>query len=386
MAETSREREGILARPATLPDDLLLEILARVPYRSLCRFRCVSPSWRALCSERGILRRSPQALSGFFCYTDDDLWDARFLNFPGGSGGRRPLVDPSLPFLRGAGYVHDFVLVDCCGGLLLCKFFTSPTPSSQLDNDYVVYNPATEEWTVLPRNEGLDPRNVIRLGFDPAAPSWFAVFVLLQDLDNDCELTGVEIYSSRTGLWTSRQTAGWSQQGTALEYHQDSVSVFLDGSLHLATDRSSIITVDMDGESLREFRRPYSGPGYIGQSQGRLHAIQIVQRNDDDDDDCCLLMVWVLQDYATGHWNLKHAANILELLGRQICKQVEEVYTLIAIHPERDLIFFIDEVEERLMSYDIDSQKLHVVYNKGEYYLLPYHPYTPCFAEWLPTR
>uniref|UniRef100_A0ACD5YCK9 Uncharacterized protein n=1 Tax=Avena sativa TaxID=4498 RepID=A0ACD5YCK9_AVESA len=166
MAETL-----ILAPPATLPDDLLLEILARVPYRSLCRFRCVSPSWRALCSEPGILRRSPQALSGFFCHALDDLCYVRFLNFPGGSGVRRPLVDPSHPFLRGAGYAHGFVLVDCCGGLLLCEFFTSPTPSSQLDTDYVVCNPATEDWTVLPRNEELHPWNIIRLGFDrPSRP------------------------------------------------------------------------------------------------------------------------------------------------------------------------------------------------------------------------
>ncbi|CAM0952817.1 unnamed protein product [Alopecurus aequalis] len=380
MTETSRE--GKLP-PPSLPDELLHEILARVPYRSLCRFRCVSPSWRALCSDPGILRRSPQTFSGFFCYALDDIRDARFLNFPGRSGGRRPLVDPSFPFLRDAGYAHDFIILDC-GGLLLCECFTSPTPSSQLDSDYVVCNPATEDWTVLPRTEELHPRNIIRLGFDPAAPSRFAVFVLLQDLDNGGELTGVvEIYSSETGLWTSRlQVDEWGQ-GTAVDgyYGEDSVSVFLNGILHLSTDHSSIVTVDMDGKTLAEFGRPFSGPGYIGQSQGRLHAIEIVQRFDG----CCLLAVWVLEDYASGDWTMKQAENILELLGREICKK-DESYTFIAIHPECDIIFFMDGVEERLMSYDMDSKKVHVVYNKGEHYLPPYLPYTPCFAEWLPTR
>ncbi|KAJ1263750.1 hypothetical protein BS78_09G210400 [Paspalum vaginatum] len=40
-----------------LPDDLVAEILARVPYPSLCRFKTVSRSWRALCSDPAIRRR-----------------------------------------------------------------------------------------------------------------------------------------------------------------------------------------------------------------------------------------------------------------------------------------------------------------------------------------
>ncbi|RLN43088.1 hypothetical protein C2845_PM01G18960 [Panicum miliaceum] len=36
---------------ASLTDDLLVEILRRVPVRSLCRFKCVSRSWRKLISD-----------------------------------------------------------------------------------------------------------------------------------------------------------------------------------------------------------------------------------------------------------------------------------------------------------------------------------------------
>ncbi|KAG2652667.1 hypothetical protein PVAP13_1NG400000 [Panicum virgatum] len=53
--------------PATqLTDDLLVEILSRVPYRSLCRFRCVSTRWRALISHPDYRRRLPQTLAGIF--------------------------------------------------------------------------------------------------------------------------------------------------------------------------------------------------------------------------------------------------------------------------------------------------------------------------------
>ncbi|KAM0903793.1 hypothetical protein ACQ4PT_018452 [Festuca glaucescens] len=91
MARRSRKKK----QPAvSLPDDLLVEILARVPYRSLCRFKCVSQSWHALCSDPDLRKMSPQTLSGFFCHArkkrdgrDDRI---RFVNL---SGNGRPLVD-----------------------------------------------------------------------------------------------------------------------------------------------------------------------------------------------------------------------------------------------------------------------------------------------------
>ncbi|KAF6991740.1 hypothetical protein CFC21_008795 [Triticum aestivum] len=193
MANRSREKKEQPAPAAeSLPEDLLLEVLARVPYTSLCRFKCVSKAWLALCSDPGLRIRSPQALSGFFCYARRD-WnnELRFVNL---SGRGRPLVDPGLPFLRGA-WDGGVRTVDCCGGLLLCECWKrSSATSSDADADYVVCNPATEEWTVLPANrELLQDSNIIRLGFDPAAPSRFAVFVLVGD-----RVTRVEIFSSET--------------------------------------------------------------------------------------------------------------------------------------------------------------------------------------------
>lgn len=307
--------------------------------------------------------------------------EIRFLNFPGRSG-QRPLVDPSLPFLRGGGYTHGFILVDCCGGLLLCECFTSPTPSHR-QVDYLVCNPATEKWSVLPRTEGLHSGNLLRLGHDPADPSRFTVFVLLRDHGNDDQLTGVEIYSSQTRTWTSKQS-GWPQE-TSVGFYEAANSVFLDGTLHLTTDGFSslsapkVVTVDMDGKTWQEIPRPFLCQGCIGQSQRCLHAVKI-----DNCIDKGLLSVWVLKDYASGDWTLKHTANISELLGRHL-REYGESYRLIGIHPDCDFIFFIDEMEGRFMSYDMDSRKVRVVYNQGEYYREANHPYTPCFAEWSTT-
>ncbi|EMS60040.1 hypothetical protein TRIUR3_01032 [Triticum urartu] len=358
MAEVSRRAAS------SLPEELLVEVLARVPYRSLCRFR-PSPASSALDDLR----------EDSLCHALDDNLRERYV-----SSIFRPLVDPSLPFLRvrGGGYTHGFILVDCCGGLLLCACFTSPTQSHR-QVDYLVCNPATEKWSVLPRTEGLHSGNLLRLGHDPADPSRFTVFVLLRHHGNDDQLTGVEIYSSQTRRWTSKQS-GWPQE-TSVGFYEAADSVFLDGTLHLSAPKA--VTVDMDGKTWQEIPRPFLCQGCIGQSQRRLHAVKIDHVNDNGR----LLSVWVLKDYASGHWTLKHTASISELLGRRRhLRGYGESYTLIGIHPDCDLIFFIDEMEGRFMSYAMDSRKVHVVYNQEEYYREANHPYTPCFAECSTTR
>ncbi|PAN32192.1 hypothetical protein PAHAL_5G470100 [Panicum hallii] len=64
MARRSRKKQ----RVPSLSDDLIVEIISRVPYRSLCRFKCVSRSWLALCADPDLRKKSPQTLSGFFCF------------------------------------------------------------------------------------------------------------------------------------------------------------------------------------------------------------------------------------------------------------------------------------------------------------------------------
>ncbi|KAI4976396.1 hypothetical protein ZWY2020_050003 [Hordeum vulgare] len=104
---------------ASFPEDALTEVLSRVPCRSLCRFKCVSKEWLALCSYSRVRRRSPQAMSGFF-YKDHGC---RFHNL---SGRGPPMVDPDLSFLRSS-YKH-FSVTQCSTSLLLCKCWKVPYP------------------------------------------------------------------------------------------------------------------------------------------------------------------------------------------------------------------------------------------------------------------
>jgi F-box interacting protein len=355
-------------QPATsLPEDLLIEILARVPFKSLCRFNCVSQSWLALCSDPDLRKRSPQALSGFFCFArDDEYHELSFLNL---SGKGRPLVDPDLPFLRGI-WDKGVRVMDCCSSLLLCLCWKS----SSTEADYVVCNPATEKWTVLPATKELHTKNIVRLGFDPAFPSRFAVFVLVQDL-YDREITGVEIFSSETARWTYTQSQ-WGHE-TSVDDVDGSVSVFFSGTLHLTTRDSSVITVDTEGKTWHEIRMPLSMEdttdyGFIAECQGRLYAMHMDYSNDR-----CQLSVWVLENYASGQWTIKHTTNMKRMIG------VDEVCTLVAFNSERNLIIHINGQDEKLVSYNMDSRKSHVIFSFERFFHLRCYPYIPCYAEWL---
>lgn len=261
---SQEEKQPVQQQPvASLPEGAVVEILARVPYRSLCRFKCVSKPWLALCSSRDIRKRSPQTLSGFFYYQANGL---KFRNL---CGRGMPLVDPSLPFLRESYkriYVQQF-----CGGLLLCICLNRCSVGHT--TDVVVCNPATEEWTVLPPTQVSSTLLVdsapICLGFDTACPSRFVVFVPMAYCGIDSEKVG--IYSSESGQWTYVHNK-WAS-GISLIDQSRRTRVFLNGIIHLSTLHESILTVDSEGKVWREIKLPDDSLSCIdivclGQSQG----------------------------------------------------------------------------------------------------------------------
>ncbi|VAH32563.1 unnamed protein product [Triticum turgidum subsp. durum] len=188
-------------------------------------------------------------------------------------------------------------------------------------------------------------------------------------------ITGVEIYLSETRTWIPKQT-GWAQE-TRVHHYQALNSLFMNGTLHLITKDSSIVTVDTGGKTWRKISRAYPGWECIGQSRRCLHVVDIDHYNDDG----FLLSVWVLED-ASGNWTLKHTVNLSELIGMHVHK-FDEPYRVIGIHPDCDLIFLVDMEHEKFILYDMDSRKVHVLYGGIGYHWQPYRLYTPCFAEWL---
>ncbi|KAI4976394.1 hypothetical protein ZWY2020_050001 [Hordeum vulgare] len=229
QSKKMKREDGQQGEEQSFPEDVLIEILSRVPYTSLFHFKRVSIERLALCSDPGVRKRSPQTLSGFFYFNLG--W--RFQNL---SGWSPPIVDSNLRFLRGS--YKFFSIQQCSTSILLCKCWKSRRPRQYGWNydpnpgpgqcfkwpeakefDYVVCNPATHEWTALPPIELPDHLSPIELpdhlsrfslgkyflGFDPATPSRFVVFVPL-DTYYVYGLSAAMMFSSETGGWTSMQS------------------------------------------------------------------------------------------------------------------------------------------------------------------------------------
>ena len=104
-----------------IADDILLEILSRVPAKSLRRFRCVSRHWLGIIDNPDHRKRLAQPLTDFFYNsTSKNRFPRSDLHFVNAFGSGRPLFYPPFDFLpdrRGL----DFL--DSCNGLLLCYWY-----------------------------------------------------------------------------------------------------------------------------------------------------------------------------------------------------------------------------------------------------------------------
>ncbi|XP_047060761.1 F-box protein At5g07610-like [Lolium rigidum] len=361
---------------AKLTDDILAEIISRVPYKSTCCCKCVSTRWRDLISHPDHREKMPQSLAGFFCndYSIDPLprIARRFTNV---SGKGEPLVDPSLPFLP---KYENVEVLDCCNGLLLCRCWTATDPKTL---DYVVCNPATEKWVVVPATEWSSKVNVARLGFEPAVSSHFHVFEFVpadvfwkrhepSAYAVPCFIK-VGIYSSKAGVWSEKKVPAST---CGLEVPVDSRTVFLRGTLYLSAFYGLVVAVDFEGNNWRFIHTPAyreDTPDGIYLSQGQLY---FTHEGDSE------LSIWVLEGE---NWTLKQSVSCLQLFG-ELYSLIGKYYKVISIHPEHNVVFMVSGPDKALISYDMDSRELCFICELGwDCTITSYIPYVPLFSKSL---
>ncbi|KAM0828107.1 hypothetical protein ACQ4PT_067766 [Festuca glaucescens] len=364
-----------------LTDDLLVEILSRLPAKSLCRFKCVSSHWLGLINYPDNRKNLPQTLTGFF-YTRSTVDDwVRGLespvHFTSVSGRRR---DTSFAFLSNHPRLD---LLHCCNGLLLGCWYDVSNQGNEFG--YVVFNPATEKCVTLPssdHSEFIRPR----LGFDPAFSSHFHVFEWVDEQDfewesderEDPDLAGVAVYSSETGGWVYKEKT-WNQH---IRLTDDPATVFLNGYLHfLADDRQlsdCLAVVDPKGETWMNFPVPGGlKRGFIQRSQGHLNYANFRR---DEGGAALWLVVYVLENYQSKEWVLTHSVETSYLFGGGIDVCLDVDFYWIAIHPDCNLVFFTAGCDNTLMCYNMDRRQVKVISNL-EGGMWRYLPYVPLYAE-----
>jgi hypothetical protein len=152
---------------AALPDDPLVEILCRIPAKSVCRFKCVSKAWRDLIANPQHRKKLPQAMQGLFFMAPVDRFNVSF-SFIDLIARSVPLdIEPAFSFLSELPEFHNLGLKDSCNGLILFKNHQELPSSDTLV--YVVCNPTTKTWQAVPTCGSLDLITCAYLAFDQAS-------------------------------------------------------------------------------------------------------------------------------------------------------------------------------------------------------------------------
>ncbi|CAO2169747.1 unnamed protein product [Urochloa humidicola] len=159
---------------AGLPYEDLLEILARLPARSVYRSKCVAKTWRDLIDDPLNRKKLPQTLEGFFF---QDVGGSGLEHFGFISVLPRPVpldIDPHFSFLTKLPEDESLLFLNSCNGLLL--FIRVRKSGSILG--YVVCNPATKQWEAVPICSCCLPLGGCSewstlLAFDPAVSTHF---------------------------------------------------------------------------------------------------------------------------------------------------------------------------------------------------------------------
>ncbi|XP_037423765.1 uncharacterized protein LOC119288232 [Triticum dicoccoides] len=344
---------GSTVRTAGLfTDDLILEILSRLPARSVHRFKCVSVPWRDLIADPANRNKLPQTLAGFL-YTIISNNACRH-HFAGVSGDGAAPFDPSLPYLQ-PNKDESITQANACNGLLLYSGYkkNNVDPWTEGDFHFMVCNPATGRWVELPPQP------------QPQEPA-----------NRYSRTAGVTIYSSRTGAWSHRD----SVIPEKVDLFFSSKCVFVAGTMYLEgiNNESVLVGVDMQGKVWKTIYMPCGRRfGTIGASQGCLHyAIASV-----DDNNKVLVSeieLWCLKDRDSKQLVLKHTANIDKLMS-----MTGQKHRVVSIHPDCDTIFLVSCGDGTLVSYDMRHQKVGRILNLEKENAQRFLPYVPLLSESL---
>ncbi|EHA8586936.1 putative F-box protein [Cocos nucifera] len=280
-----------------LDDYLLHEILSRLPAKSLGRFMLTSKKWKALISDPYLktiqAQRSTQNVLGIISGSTYSL---------GGSLTYFPLEHnaceaPDTSLGLPAPQAETISLKGACNGLLFIQVFP---PIRDL-----VCNPTTKYSRQLPDLKIYYDDTKFGLAFDPAifAADFKVVATKRVRQKASSGYYNFYVYSSKANTW---RLSNATIPCTRKRLLKSAGSVLFNGALHWLREREDILAFNVEEEvaynlALPEELRPVSVTWYtsiwLGVVDGRMSLV----KSESGD-----ILVWVLEDYGSRRWELKH--------------------------------------------------------------------------------
>lgn len=210
-----------------MDEDVLTEILARLPCRSLARFQCVSTSWRRIISSDYLRRRLPLITSGVLYHDGGRRQQSyTYACASGGGGGGGAMAEAAD--MRFFPRHETSTIIDGCNGLLL---YYASRPAA-----FHVVSPTTRRWAELPAPRAMTLLSV--LAFDPRASPRYRVVCFTGWLPRGAT---VEVFDSERGAWRGHELDfGLGTDAMSASMH------YAAGALHVLAYSGHVVRVDLD--------------------------------------------------------------------------------------------------------------------------------------------
>ncbi|MED6179954.1 hypothetical protein PIB30_005753 [Stylosanthes scabra] len=216
-----------------VPQEVMVEILLRLPVKSLLRFKCVCKHWLSLISDPNFAKQHFQLSmnpSHKILYITDSLawsWDfnAPLLNHSALSTIHLPsaFIPPRVYWMRIVGSCRGFLLIALNDNILL--------------NDLIIWNPTTGSCKKVPPPPTWDNKFVFLCGFgyDASTDDYIIVQISYQNWEGNQEVIIFETFSVKSNSWKEVDVRGLNcTYGNLRNDDVDTprVGSFLNGSIH----------------------------------------------------------------------------------------------------------------------------------------------------------
>ncbi|CAA7048346.1 unnamed protein product [Microthlaspi erraticum] len=228
-------------RRRVLPEAMLVEIIARLPLRSIARFKSVCKTWKSLI-ESPYFRRLFISLH----QNSSASWSLMFrihpiteaIGFHGCETWDLPksLASYILPFQRYLNLPdsHDCYYVAASNGLVLIEIFVPRTDNMPYTRKSFVGNPVLQEWfEIPPPPEPCEATGLVTRVEDDGVVSSFKVVRTCQSRDREVNVWRVCVYSSVTGKWTFKRLVSSHHHHVSLKFAVSLPCMNLNGMIYV---------------------------------------------------------------------------------------------------------------------------------------------------------
>ncbi|CAK7339006.1 unnamed protein product [Dovyalis caffra] len=288
--------------------DILMEILLRIPAKSMFKFKCVSKQWLSVISDPEFCLSHTRHKLSRHPTPNTLLLNNQYSSSP--EFQVVPLKDATrVPFLDYLN-VPRIKIERSCNGLLLCSsaYFLKPSgrlndesvvdgapipPASLVDcssyvingdhlgHRYFISNPTTRQfkklafpsYIVIPKLL-LPHYPWLFLAFDPMKSPYYKI-ILLRKMPNPETRYGIDVYSSKTKSWTQAPILFPRPFGML-----NCEGVFCNGAIYWYSLDATAVYFDVDSKTVKEIAMPLMFKDmplthviYFGESRGHLNLV-----------------------------------------------------------------------------------------------------------------